>query len=219
MNRPAGVVRRLPATDAPRVVDVIADAFRDYPVMRHVLGPAGDYPGRLHHLVRFFVTARILRDEPLFGIGDGADLDAAAVVSYPHLDTRPPALAQAREIVWTALGPDARARYEACGRMWATLAVTDPHVHVNMIGVRAAHRGRGLAKRLLQHVHELSANTPESAGVTLTTEDPANVPFYEHLGYRVIGHERIAAELETWSLFRAERAASARNGGTGRPGA
>jgi GNAT superfamily N-acetyltransferase len=72
-----------------------------------------------------------------------------------------------------------------------------------MLGVRPAERGRGLARRLLDHVHELSASTPGSVDVTLTTEDRTNVEFYRHLGYDVVGHAEIAGGLETWSLISA----------------
>ena len=39
-------------------------------------------------------------------------------------------------------------------------------------------------------------------GVTLTTEDPSNVPLYEHFGYQVVGHARVAPGLESWGFFR-----------------
>jgi hypothetical protein len=42
----------------------------------------------------------------------------------------------------------------------------------------------------------------------LNTEDPKNVPLYQHFGYRVIGHERVSRELMTWAFYR-ERSAVA----------
>jgi hypothetical protein len=48
----------------------------------------------------------------------------------------------------------------------------------------------------------MSAADPASAGVTLNTEDPRNVALYQHLGYEIIGHAAVAAELETWGFFR-----------------
>jgi hypothetical protein len=38
--------------------------------------------------------------------------------------------------------------------------------------------------------------------VTLSTEDPANVPLYQHFGYQVTGHTRVAPALEAWVFFR-----------------
>lgn len=46
------------------------------------------------------------------------------------------------------------------------------------------------------------ARHERTEGVTLVTEDRANVRFYERLGYGVVGHARVAPGLETWGLFR-----------------
>ncbi len=199
----SSAVVRLSPKDVPPVVDVLADAFHDYPVMRFVLGERTDaYDARLHRLIEFFVMARALRDEPMLGVYSGATLAAAAVVSFPDRQENPPELGRLREAVWRELGPTARARYEACGAVWQTLSVSAPHIHLNMIGVHSSARGLGLGGRLLETVHHLSRETPGSEGVSLTTEDPANVPLYERAGYEIVGHARVAPDLETWSFFR-----------------
>jgi hypothetical protein len=38
--------------------------------------------------------------------------------------------------------------------------------------------------------------------VTLSTEDPKNVPVYQHVGYGVVGQARVTDDLETWFFFR-----------------
>ena len=51
-------VFRLDGNDVPEVVDVLCEAFFDYPVMRFVLGAdAVDYEPRLEVLVHYFVQA------------------------------------------------------------------------------------------------------------------------------------------------------------------
>lgn len=213
-----GGIVRVPAIEAHRVVDVMVEAFRDYPVMRFVLSDAGDrYPERLRTLVGFFVMARAFRGEPLLGSPFGADegvdpgggshsgppLAAAATVSLLDGRDSPPELGEMRERVWSELGEGARERYEMCGAAWAPMEeVGHRHIHLNMIGVRDRARGRGLARRLIDRVHRVSRETPGSQGVTLTTEDPTNVRIYERLGYQVVGHVRIAPELESWGMFR-----------------
>jgi GNAT superfamily N-acetyltransferase len=86
--------------------------------------------------------------------------------------------------------------------VWSRFQVGVPHIHLSVIGVRRSMQGRGLGRVLLEHVQELSRSAARSQGVTLTTEDPINVPFYEHAGYEIVGHARIADELETWGMFR-----------------
>lgn len=185
----------------------LADAFRDYPVMRFVLGDEGAYEDRLARLVGLFVAGRSLRDDPLLGVVGPDGIRAAATMSDSRASAPAPrAFLDLRDRVWGELGAAARERYERCVAAWGALGIDRPHLHVNMLGVRRAHRGTGLARLLLDHAQarSLAAGTD---GVTLTTEDPLNVPFYEHMGYRVTGRARVAPELETWALFRDNREA------------
>lgn len=190
------------------IVSVLSDAFHDYPVMRYVLGP--DAPGsgapynvRLHRLVQLFVSNRAYRDEPMMGIrSDTGALVAAAVMSVPASPHPRPAYIALRESVWAELGADARARYDAYVTAAQFFAGVGPHHHLNMIGVRRAQQRVGLARELLAAVHTLATDDPASGGVSLTTERAENLPFYEHFGYKVIGHGRVSADLETWGMFR-----------------
>jgi len=188
---------------AGEVVALFCAAFADYPVMRFVLAGEGDrYPERLRILIDFFVMARALRGEPMLGIIGPAGLTAAATVSFPDGRPSPPALADLRESVWEQLGAGPRERYEACGATWARFEVADPHTHLNMIGVHPEHRGTGQARRLLESVQGISRGVPASRGVSLTTEDPRNVPIYQRCGYAVQAEAQIAPGLPTWSMFR-----------------
>ena len=77
-------VQRLAADAADEILDVLCDSFRDYPVMRFVLGDRGDdYDSDLRVLIRLFVMSRVMRSEPLLGVFDESGLVAAAIVSDP----------------------------------------------------------------------------------------------------------------------------------------
>lgn len=185
-------------------VELMAEAFHDYPVMHHVLGREGDYEARLHRLTYLFVMARVLRDDPMFGIFDGDTLAAAATVSYP--DAAPPqSLLDLFAETWRALGADAGLRYEAYANVWQNFLPKVPHAHLNMIGTLNAYRGQGLGRLLMEHVQRFAMDIPGYEGVSLTTENPANVPMYEHVGYEVIAHRRVTRELETWGMYRPHR--------------
>lgn len=188
--------------DVPEVVSVLCEAFFDYPVMRFVLGDGPRYVERLETLVRFFVMARALREEMILGVPEGKRLAAAALVSRSGSRRSPAALADLREETWTALGSDARTRYESFGEAAGRHAVDRDHLHLNMIGVRRARQGRGLGRRLLGHVHARSAADPTSTGVSLTTEVRSNVSLYRHFGYRVLGSSRVGSAFTTWAMFR-----------------
>jgi ribosomal protein S18 acetylase RimI-like enzyme len=169
--------------------------------MRFVLGGDPD-EARLHALVRLFVMARVLRAEPLLGVRRGPELVAVAIASFPGESPPPAEFLSLRSDLWRRLGADAERRYGAFGAATATFPFDFAHVHLNMLGVRPSDRGRGLARRLTDEVQRISRARPGSEGVTLTTEDPANVPLYRKLGFEVVGQVRVAPELESWGFVR-----------------
>lgn len=196
-------VVRLDVSHAAQSVDVLFEAFSDYPVMRYMLGPAeGDYEDSLRRLIHYFVMARFLRTEPVLGVLDGSDAVASAIVTLPGDRQPPPEMAELREQVWAAIGPVARSRYEEYGEACLEFELDAPTYHLNMIGVREAARGRGLGRLLIEAVHRMSLDDALSTGVTLTTEVAENIPLYEHLGYEIIGHARFGVGVETWGFFR-----------------
>jgi GNAT superfamily N-acetyltransferase len=196
-------VERLVEQDAERVVATLADAFRGYAVMRSVLGDEDEE--RLHTLVRIFVMGRVLRGEPLLGVRIGGELVAAAIASFPDGSEPPPAFVELREQSWERLGRSARRRYDAYVAAASTFPFDFPHVHLNMVGVRPGHRRGGHARRLIDEVNRIARERPGSGGVTLTTEDPGNVPFYQKLGFDLVGHVRVSMDLTTWGFVRRNR--------------
>jgi len=196
-------VTTLSPARADAALTVLCEAFHDYPVMRFVLGAGPDYDRRLRTLIGFFVTARILREDLILGCTDNrGDLAAVALVTLPVRGDPPEALAVRREAVWQELGSAERTRYEAFGAAAQEFHIGAPHHHLNMIGVRPSHLGRGHANPLLHQVHALADQDPNSCGVSLSTESERNVKLYEHFGYHRLGYARVAAELETWAMFR-----------------
>lgn len=179
----------------------LCEAFADYPVMRHVLGADGDFRARLRTLIGFFLVARTLRKDPILATLEGDEVSGVAICTLPGL-AGPPDLEEARAWAWAELGSDARERYDRWVEMWGPLNVRETNIHVNMLGVPPRFQGRGLGRLLLERVHALSREHPESRGVSLTTESAGNVPFYQRLGYRIVGHGRMGPGLESWGFFR-----------------
>lgn len=203
-----------PGREKPRTVEevgedrhlditrVLSAAFYDYPVMRFVIGEAGHtYGERLQRLVGYFVTARFVQADPVLAIGDAGECHAAATLTAPKDSEDSPEMDELRQAVWGELGTGARERYAQLCDIWGKFWLHAPHFHVNMIGVLPAHQGKGYARALLDFVHERSQAHADSLGVSLTTEDPRNVAFYEHLGYKITDHARLGS-LETWNFFR-----------------
>ena len=182
--------------------DALSEAFADYPVMRFVVGADGDYGERLRDLVGFFVGRRLRQGGPGLGVLENGQIAAAAVFTRPIEPEMPAEVAAMREALWQRLGTDARRRYEAYVAVVGTFDAGRPrHHHLNMIGVRPSHQGRGLARPILEAIEQLSADDAGSAGVSLTTERAGNVQLYERFGYQVTGHGRVSPDLESWGMF------------------
>jgi len=196
--------RQVPAGRAHEVVEALFDAFHDYPVMRYAVGDAGaDYDRRLRMLIGVFVARRIDHGHPILAIEEGGQVVGVATLTPPG-DPGPPSTEfdARRDALWLELGQDAKERMERLVETWKRLIVPGPQYHLNMLGVRRTHAGQGVGRLLLDEVHRLSREHPESTGVSLSTEDPKNVLLYEHCGYEVRFHERVSPALETWILFR-----------------
>jgi GNAT superfamily N-acetyltransferase len=195
---------RLPPDRAGDIVDVMADGFFGYPVMRWVAesgGAAADLPARERRLVDLFVRRRILRGGPAFGVFRGDQLAAAAIVTLPHEPEPPPQVAAMTDETWRALGDEARLRYEAYAAAANLFESIGPHHHLNMIAVRPAFAGQGLARPLLEAVRALAEADPGSAGVSLTTEKPRNVELYRHFGFDVLAEAEPCDAFKTWGMF------------------
>jgi ribosomal protein S18 acetylase RimI-like enzyme len=183
--------------------EALADAFAAYPTTAWFFEHSPiDRREALTALLRFFVTARTMRGEPVLGVRLNGDLAAVALASSPDGGASPPGLAPVREALWAHVGGEARRRYETYGTVLEPLLGTPVSLHVNLLGVRPAYRGRGLAGRLLDHLHVRATANMDGRGVSLSTEDPANLALYRHLGYEVTGSAVVAPDITAWVMRR-----------------
>ena len=201
MQKLPGGIETVTMDEFDEAVDVLCQAFYDYPVMKYLAANAGDdYDRQLRLLVGFFSRARHLRGDLVWAIRSEGRIVGVANIVRP--DTKGNSeLDSAREQLWTELGDEARMRYEAFGEATAQFSITDPHYHLPMIGVLPECGGQGVGRRLLDGLHELSADDPGSSGVTLTTEHPDNVSLYQYFGYEIVGSTKIG-DFESWTFFR-----------------
>lgn len=193
------MVRRLGADDREAVVDVLVSAFWDYPVMRFILAGSSDYEADIRTLVGMYADLRLVRGWPVLGVGDDGTLVAASLVSDPMHADLIPEHADVETQVRGALGEAAWERMEAFEAESSSIEPAEPHYYVGMIGVRPEHQGRGLSRQLMDAVIRISTDDPRSKMLALSTETEDNLPYYEHLGFSVIG-EASVGELRTWSL-------------------
>ena len=188
------------------ITDVLCEAFYNYPVMKYVLAEKKNYDNRLRRLVTFFVSNRALRNEPMFGIyNEENKLVAAATVTLPGVISNPEELIKLREKTWEEIGLEEKSRYENYGKVASGLLPKEPHHHLNMIGVRNTYQGKGFARQLVNKVEDLVKDHPTSTGLSLNTEVEANVNFYLHLGFNLVGQANVDKNIITWGFLRRDR--------------
>jgi GNAT superfamily N-acetyltransferase len=196
-------IKYLSKDNITEITNVLCDAFYNYPVMRYVLGEKPDYDKRLQKLIGFFVSARLLRKEPVIGIFN-ADclLTSVLTITLPEDIPVTEELSEYRNKLWEELGEEEKNRYRAYSKAAGSLLPSEPHHHINMIGVRRKFMGTGLSRILMNEAEKIAASHPDSTGISLNTEDENNVKYYLHLGYKIIGHSKVDNELETWAFLK-----------------
>lgn len=198
-------VKYLSEENILEITDVLYDAFYNYPVMRYVLGEKPDYEKRLQMLIKFFVTARLLRKEPVIGINNQDSLIIAVLtISLPEDIPTHEELFKHRNELWKELGEDVKNRYNIYSKVAGSLLPSEPHHHINMIGVRRQYIKTGLSRILMNEAEKIASSHHSSTGISLNTEDENNVKYYLHLGYKIIGHTKVDENLETWAFFKSK---------------
>jgi GNAT superfamily N-acetyltransferase len=194
---------RLAHDDADEAIDALCAAFADYPVMRYALADAGEqYDQRLRAMIGFFCRKRLVRGWPVLGVRVDGRVAAAALINEPDGGPTPQEVEDLRDELVEAIGDDAHRRFMRYETESDVDAPQEPHHFLGVLGVHPEHQGKGLARILLDELARMCDEHPDSTGICLNTEDPANVPVYEHMGYRTLGQRRIDDDLETWCMFR-----------------
>lgn len=193
-------VERLTPDTKPEVMNVLAEAFRDYPVMRFILKTEGPhYDSQLNSVVSFYCEKRFAGGGHVLGVREGERLAGVVLVDeaiQKPWEEREAALLRLKE----EIGEAAFARLELYETMSSKAEPDVPHYFLGMIGVRPEHQGKGYSRILMERVAELSTRDPRSTGVCLSTELPSNVALYERFGYAIISEVDLG-ELHSWCMF------------------
>jgi GNAT superfamily N-acetyltransferase len=179
--------RRATEADLDAVVRVFAEALAPDPMITWPLRP----DATVEDVVSLFGVLIHEAYGALDVIWVTADctVDAAAVWLPPDQVVRFDEVETATRPMIAALTDDGGARYDAFWDWLGGHLPDEPCWFLDILAVRAAARGRGIASSLVRHGLELA----HAAGLPafLETGNPANVGMYEHLGFRA--HERADA--------------------------
>jgi GNAT superfamily N-acetyltransferase len=179
--------RRASEGDLDGVIRVFAEAFARDPMITWPL-PPGPTADAVVSLFGVLIREAYAGLDVIWVAGD-EDVDAAAVWLPPEQVVRFDEVEAATRPKIAALTDDGGARYDAFWDWLGGHLPDEPCWFLDILAVRVAARGRGLASALVRHGLERAhaARLP----AFLETGNPANVAMYEHIGFRV--HERADA--------------------------
>jgi GNAT superfamily N-acetyltransferase len=170
-------VRLAEAEDLEPAVRTLVRAFEDYPMTRLGLSQDG-YLDRLARYHRLFLSEVGL---PYGRIWITEDHSAVAVWTTPKTppDVFAPLAGQFQEIAGNRA--EVAATYEQAMGLFRP---SRPVWFLGVLGVDPSHQRQGLGRAVI--APGLDAADEDNSPAFLETQDPANVPFYESLGFEVI---------------------------------
>ncbi|WP_433800740.1 GNAT family N-acetyltransferase [Actinomycetospora sp. CA-084318] len=144
-------VRPATAAGTPAAVALLARAFHEHPVYRHVLPDDGSRRRRLPGLMRTMVVTMHGDAGPLDVAHDGESLVGAAAWHEPGA-TEPGGLRSARAVVGMAWATRRHlGRWSELGTAMAALRPAEPHWYLFHVGAEPGRRGRGVGSALVEH--------------------------------------------------------------------
>jgi len=168
--------------DVPRLAAMLTRAYREDPIFRYFV-PG---PDRERWIEREFLVYDAI------GAREGwlwttPERDGVAWWQPPgHRSAADEAEALVRREVWPD-SPDGGAHYVAFWDRAFALAPREPHWYLDHVGVDPDRQGRWIGSALIRHGLGLAA--ADGLPVWLETCQRANLPLYEHLGFRVMHEE------------------------------
>ncbi|MBM7278819.1 GNAT family N-acetyltransferase [Gordonia rubripertincta] len=188
------VIRPATPADVDAAADTLGQAFADYPFTRHTVD-SRDHGHRVRSLQRLFLAEIGMRCGRVW-VSD--DLAAVAVWITPSSTGLDEAFGDIAPRVVDLYGDRADIAARA-DEATAGLRPAEPVWHLATVGVAPHAQGRGLGRAVLEP--GLAAAQSEGHAAYLETSSPANVSFYERLGFEVTGKVSLPDDgPEVWAM-------------------
>jgi len=158
-------------------------------------------------IVRDFFTilmeARLALGMPvLVASEDGRAIGAVMGYDTTRLEWQPQ---HARKFVdLEAKHPGLPERFARADHVMAEFRPSLLHHYLGVVGVSSEAQGRGVGRSLINSFLSLSEKDVQSLGTFLETANSRNVPYYESMGFQVLGERQIGPATSLWCLFKAK---------------
>ncbi|HEX3409568.1 MAG TPA: GNAT family N-acetyltransferase [Candidatus Binataceae bacterium] len=181
----------------PAAAEVLGRAFVDDPLIRAIIGDVIDVAERARRMALLFnviLAEQSHTGQPVIGALYDNRVAAAAIIEQVE---RPSSSAATVLRGLTLMPRLLRAGgFGGVARSVSTLDLLlkhrplEPHIYLNVLGVEPELQRRHFGVALLDYLRAQAALRPDLAGVYLETATEANVAYYSHVGYRIIGEIR-----------------------------
>ena len=192
-------IRKAAPGDLDLVLDILADAFTDDPVMKWVT-PKASYPR-----YAFELTVPACLPHGLTYVAEDGSGAAACLPPGQHLDSPVSA-----GLVWkgfTEYGPGSLIRGLATLVQTQKRHPKEAYYYLFCIGTRRSEQRRGVGGALMREV--LRKCDGEGMPAYLESSNQRNLPFYQGHGFRVMDELKLVMKGPTmWLMWRAPRARS-----------
>jgi ribosomal protein S18 acetylase RimI-like enzyme len=198
-----GGLYRLKKGDVKRAAEVMAWAFRDYPLFVYFIPKESTRKRK-----QPFIFRSLLRHGLIDGEVYATSPKLEGIAVWFHSDRE-------RETLWSKIssgfvlmpfvvGIGVLRRQIAFGR-WSTpvrkRCVPGRHWFLELLGVEPAYQGRGYASALLRPM--LERIDREGLPCYIETQAEKNVALYEHLGFKVVEEGTMpGSEVRSWAMVR-----------------
>jgi GNAT superfamily N-acetyltransferase len=165
--------------------------FHDSPLGR----PAAD--------TEFFgllLEARIALGMPALVLREGSRISGLAM-GYDCARPSWPSALQAKWVDFEDRHPALGQRFAAYDAVSNACAPSEPHYYLGAVGVDPARKGRGFGTALVRAFTDLADDDSAAEGTFLETASPANIGFYQALGFQLTGSGPLEA-VTLWCLYR-----------------
>lgn len=190
-------VRRACAGDRDAALDTLVSAFADDPIARHLFGDRATLDCHLPHFLGHLLDVSL----------DGCEVMVTDDLSATSLWTPPggnrlgaDAVAERWQEVLPSMPAVFEQRYAQFGALIVSTLPKQPHWHLGVLGVRPEMQRRGLGSAVCAPM--LQRADRERVPVLLETATPANLPFYERLGFHVRNHVDLPGGPPVWTMWR-----------------
>jgi len=176
---------------------VLGRAFIDDPLISAIIGGVTDAGARAERMARLFsviLAEQCHSGQPVLGVIDDRRVGAVAIIEQVER----PSSSAATIVRGLSMMPEMirAAGFSGLLRAISTLDTllknrpAEPHIYLNVLGVEPDLQRRHFGVALLDYLRDQAAMRPDLAGVYLETATEANVAYYTHVGYQVIGEIR-----------------------------